>query len=348
MTTYKSDETNIYNQAIQRTNKVKKKLAKFYQEAYERIEGQLSTIQINKAEGIPISEFQEQRLQRLLYQIDQEIKRLRTKTESSIKTGIYQNFENTYYETGYILEREVNLGGAFKDLDFGVKFNYPIFPREIIKTALIDERIGGLNFTDRMLREMRLLQYQIRQETAQAVISGIPVKEFQKKVAQIKDSMGQATARVQATARTEMLRAYSIGQQEAIDYAEDGGLEGEKVWRSTLDGKTRDDHVSMDGEKADAKGIFTLPDGSQAPYPRGEGLSAKESVNCRCRSQFRPFGIKPTVRTAIIDQGEWETIPANTTAAKWRKSLRGKAAVEEVRQERIKRAKRLAKKRAQN
>jgi hypothetical protein len=347
MTTYKTDETKIYNLAVKRTNKVKKKLSVLYQEAFERIEGKLATIRINKTEGLPISEFQEQRLERLLFQIDQELRRLRISTESAIRTGMFQNLENTYLDTGYILEREVNLGAAFSDLAFDVKFNYPVFPREVIQAALTDLRVGGHTFKDRMLREQRLLQYQVRQETAQAIIEGIPVREFEKHIATIKDAMGRGTARVQATARTEMLRAYSIGQQEAIDIAEDGGLEGDSVWGSTLDGKTRKDHVIMDLKKTDPDGLFTLPDGSRGLYPRAETLSAKESVNCRCRKKYQPFGISPTIRTAKLPGGGWETVPANMNARTWRKTLKGQEVVEEAKQERLKRARRLAKKRAE-
>jgi hypothetical protein len=346
MTTYKSDETRIYNLAVQRTNKVKKKLSGFYQDAFDRIEGMLSTIQIKKTEGVPISEFQEQRLQRLLFQIDQEIKRLRLKTQSAIQGGMVQNFENTYLDSGYILEREVNLGKAFKDLKFDVKFNYPIVPREVVQAALTDERVGGMTFKDRFLREQRALQFQVREQTAQAVIEGIPTRELQSRIKTIKDTMGKGVARAQATARTEMLRAYSIGQQEAIDFAEDGGLQGNKIWRSTLDGQTREDHIDMDGEEADSKGIFTLPDGSTAEFPRDPDLPADQSINCRCREIYEPFGIKPTKRVSKLPGGGWEKIPSSTNARTWRKSLKGAKVVEEAKEERRKRASRLAKKRA--
>jgi len=344
-TTYNTDQTAIYNQSVRRTNIVKRKLAKLYTEAFERIEGQLAKIQIAKAADLPVSEFQEQRLQRLLYQIDQEIRRLRLKTESAIRVGMVGNFENTYLDSGYILEREVNLGTAFKGLKYDVKFNYPIIPREVIRAALTDERIAGHTFKDRMLRDQRLLQFQIREQTAQAVIEGIPIKEFEGRIAIIKDQMGKATARVQATARTEMLRAYSIGQQEAIDLAEDGGLSGRKIWRATLDGRTREDHIDMDGVEADRKGMFTLPDGSIGEYPRDSSLSAAESINCRCRELYEPMGIKPTKRTAKLPGGKWETIPANKNARTWRKSLKGKKVLEEAKQDRLKRARRLSKKR---
>jgi len=322
MTTYNTDQTAIYNQSVKRTNTVKRKLAKLYTASFEKIEGQLAKIQIAKLEGVPVSEFQEQRLQRLLFQIDQEIRRLRLQTQSAIRVGMVGNFENTYLNSAYILEREVNLGTAFQGLKFDVKFNYPIVPREVIRAALTDERVAGHTFKDRMLRDQRLLQFQIREQTAQAVIEGIPIKEFEGRVATIKDQMGKATARVQATARTEMLRAYSIGQQEAIDLAEDGGLAGVKVWRATLDGRTREDHIDMDGVEADDKGIFTLPDGSTGEFPRDSSLSAAESINCRCRELYEPLGIKPTKRTAKLPNGKWETIDANTTARKWRNSLK--------------------------
>jgi hypothetical protein len=49
-----------------------------------------------------------------------------------------------------------------------------------------------------------------------------------------------------------------------MDTAADNlGMTIKKVWISTLDDKTRDDHTEMDGQEADADGMFTFPDGTK-------------------------------------------------------------------------------------
>jgi HK97 family phage portal protein len=88
--------------------------------------------------------------------------------------------------------------------------------------------------------------------------------------------------RAQMIARTEMLTAMSYGAGSMTQTAKEVIPDIKKVWVATMDGRTRDDHMAAHGQLADKNGMFTVG-GEKTPFPRGPGLSAGNSIQCRCR-----------------------------------------------------------------
>jgi HK97 family phage portal protein len=90
--------------------------------------------------------------------------------------------------------------------------------------------------------------------------------------------------RAQVIARTETLTAMSYGAGSMTQTAQELIPDLKKIWVATMDDRTRDEHFSMHGKVANKKtGLFKLPGGEETPFPRGPGLSAKNSIQCRCR-----------------------------------------------------------------
>jgi len=82
-------------------------------------------------------------------------------------------------------------------------------------------------------------------------------------------------SRADVIARTTGTATTGVVQKDV--WAEIGGIKRE--W-SALSG-ARDAHMAADGSFENDQGLFTVG-GEQTPYPAGPGLSAKNSVNCRC------------------------------------------------------------------
>lgn len=74
--------------------------------------------------------------------------------------------------------------------------------------------------------------------------------------------------RAELIARTEATAVTNEGIIEG--YQQSGVVQG-KEWVSTLDGRTRDEHLAMNGETTSLDGVFS------------NGLTAPEEPNCRCR-----------------------------------------------------------------
>lgn len=96
--------------------------------------------------------------------------------------------------------------------------------------------------------------------------------------------------RVERITRTEVISAANASTLSgALDAQEDSGLEMEKEWLSTLDGRTRHppedkfNHVTPDGQKRPLDKPFNIS-GEELMFPGDSslGASAANTVQCRC------------------------------------------------------------------
>jgi hypothetical protein len=99
--------------------------------------------------------------------------------------------------------------------------------------------------------------------------------------------------RGETIARTETLNALRAGRHEGFEQlVESGGVARDAVqvvWSATLDARTRDIHVAMDGEAIPLGGSFTSPSGSRLAFPGDTSLGAggADTINCRCYATYR-------------------------------------------------------------
>ena len=99
--------------------------------------------------------------------------------------------------------------------------------------------------------------------------------------------------RADTIARTESITALRAGRREGIQQGiEAGAIAGDavkRVWNATMDARTREDHVAMNGEAVEGMDApFSLPDGSQMLFP-GDGslgADAAQTINCRCYDEY--------------------------------------------------------------
>jgi hypothetical protein len=95
-------------------------------------------------------------------------------------------------------------------------------------------------------------------------------------------------------ARTESVASLNRSSMEALQQAVDNGSipkeNVKRVWDSAgPDGRTRPDHLDMDGQEVDLNEPFHAPDGSLLMFPGDTSLGAspEETINCRCRVRLK-------------------------------------------------------------
>jgi len=115
----------------------------------------------------------------------------------------------------------------------------------------------------------------------QSTINGWGFDEIVKRITN--DELNKMRAR--RIARTETVTAANQG---AIFAAQATGLELNKEWLSAIDNRTREDHISVNGQTVDLNDSFTV--GGFAMKQPGDRTfaPAKEIVNCRCTVVFIP------------------------------------------------------------
>ena len=116
----------------------------------------------------------------------------------------------------------------------------------------------------------------IQSVMTQGILQGESIPKLATRLATaVGDSNRAAAIR---NARTMTTGAECAGRVDSYKRAEGMGIRMRQQWISTLDGRTRDSHVDMDGEVIDVGGTFS----NKCRFPGDPQGPAGEVYNCRC------------------------------------------------------------------
>lgn len=107
--------------------------------------------------------------------------------------------------------------------------------------------------------------------------------------------------RAKTIARTEALRAVHAGSDELMQQAIEQGkvdqAQIEQEWHTSLDGRERDSHRTMDGQTRPYGQPFTTGAGVSIRYPGDPAAPGSETIQCRCAVTMRVKNVdKPRKR----------------------------------------------------
>lgn len=116
----------------------------------------------------------------------------------------------------------------------------------------------------------------INSAITQAILQGKAIPDVAKSLEKVTDMDKRAAVR---NARTAVTCAQNKARFDSYERAEELGIKMKKVWLATLDDRTRESHVDLDGEEVDINEKFS--NGLMFPAdPDGEPAMI---YNCRCR-----------------------------------------------------------------
>ena len=150
-----------------------------------------------------------------------------------------------------------------------------------VDVDLTDDVIRDL-VTARVGTMVQQIQATTRIQVRASIVQGL---EQGMSTAQIQQLLLQSTTfsptRAMTIARTETTALMNQAGVAAMKDAENKGVRLQKEWLSARDGKVRDTHIGLDGQRVPVDGQFRSPSGATGNGP-GEMGSAAENVNCRC------------------------------------------------------------------
>jgi SPP1 gp7 family putative phage head morphogenesis protein len=222
-----------------------------------------------------------------------------TKSMDTIKRLSPEQYNEAYFRAAWVIDNASEL-----------RLNWGIINTDAIKAAFAITDPENKFLAEALKRYSMDARRKIRIAINDGLAQG---KSYYQMMKDIKDALNKTNYEAMRIIRTEGQSAIEAGTADAYDRALQDGVEGNVVWDSTLDERTRDQHQTMDGQVRDADGLFHLPNGETAPYPCWEGLSAENRINCRCGIRFEIEGYAPQLRRSK-DQGvipyqtytEWE------------------------------------------
>ena len=136
--------------------------------------------------------------------------------------------------------------------------------------------------TDRTATMIKQIQattkIQVRSTIVRGLEEGMSTKQIQQGLLQ---STTFSPNRAMTIARTETTALMNQAGVASMKDAESKGVRLQKEWLSARDGKVRDTHMGLDGDRVPVDGTFKSPSGATGNGP-GEMGSGSENINCRC------------------------------------------------------------------
>lgn len=139
---------------------------------------------------------------------------------------------------------------------------------------------------------LRWNRQMVTSHITQGILQGESIPHLSKRLLKTVNNDKVAAVR---TARTAVTSAQNAGRQSVYDKAKSMGLNLQKEWLATLDGRTRHDHGMADGQRVPLDGEFTVG-GYKMKYPGDMSAPGWLVYNCRCTTI--------TVEPSHITKGE--------------------------------------------
>lgn len=222
-----------------------------------------------------------QRLANLEREISKEIGKLTSKSARTLKRGVGDMYEESFYRTGMLLSNEVKA-----DLGFS------LLAKESVEAAL-DNPLDRVGFLQRNRDNQARLTRQLREQLTQGLILG---EGYSKTAKRIKERMDVGASNVIRIVQTETNRTRNQGKLDGMYEARNAGVEIKKQWLTAGDDRVRDSHEELDGQTFELEDKFEKGStGSLADAPGHFGVAA-EDINCRCTMISVVEGFEPVKR----------------------------------------------------
>ena len=123
----------------------------------------------------------------------------------------------------------------------------------------------------------------------QGVLQGDSIQQIAKRIKPIVGNNEQAAIR---NARTMVTGAENQGRMDSYHQLEEDGVVLKKVWIATADGRTREWHLSMDGQEVDIDENFVDGEGNELAFPGDPSADPSTVYNCRCSMKTHIVGFR--------------------------------------------------------
>lgn len=161
-------------------------------------------------------------------------------------------------------------------------------------------------------KDMRWNRQKFTSAITQGILQGESIPNIVKRTEAIYGQNRNAAVRA---ARTATTNAENAGRVHAFERAQRLGIDMELEWLATLDGRTRDSHRALDGERVKFGEAFS----NGLRWPSDPNGPESEVWNCRCRANGRVMGFDGVTGDWTDERGErWSRLPSNMTYEEWK------------------------------
>ena len=260
----------VYNQSLKDINTKAKKL----HDEFEQLKAQYDIVEDEEEKAILKSRMQSKVYQKQ-YQdaLKKEVGDILDKLQEEQFTTV-SDYLNTCYEDAFV--------GTLYDIQGqGIPLAFPLDQEAMVRAVQLDSKISN-GLYSHMGENVGMLKKHITAQVSRGISTGMTfaqvAQQLSLKMVGTYKNPGGSLAYAKRIARTEGHRIQCQGTMDACYGAKDRGADVVKQWDSTLDAKTRESHVQVDGEYKELDEKFS----NGLMFPGDPSGGAAEVVNCRC------------------------------------------------------------------
>lgn len=206
--------------------------------------------------------YQKQYQEQLQSQLDGILNQMQTKSYLTVS-----DYLDECYTDGFI-------GTQFDAVGQGVPIITPIDQEAMVRAVQLDSKISKGLYT-RLGEDVSLLKKKITAQVSRSISTGMTYAQTAKALENYTKIGYNNSIRI---ARTEGHRIQCTATMDAMTAAKENGADVVKQWDSTLDDRTRESHVAVDGEIRELDEVFS----NGLDFPGDPSGKAAEVINCRC------------------------------------------------------------------
>ena len=240
-----------------------KALEQSYEEAIAEIDGIILSLLARK---------DTENLQAIIYQVKQQ-KALKKELEVLLKELQDNNYQtiDEYLQGCY---KNAHIGTLFDLQGQGVPLMLPLDQEQMISAITLNSKISAPLY-NHLGYNIDSLKVDIMREISRGIAQSLSYQEMARNLKNITSVDYNKSLRIAKTEghRIQNESAYNV-QKKALQR----GANIVKQWDSTLDKRTRDSHIKVDGEIRELDKPFS----NGLMYPGDPNGGASEVVNCRC------------------------------------------------------------------
>lgn len=254
-------QKEVEKQLLENERQVIKELKNNYAQALKEVK--------NRIKNLNSSELTQSKIYQKQYQENLEIQ-LKSITDllSSDNVQTISDYLEKVYSEGFI-------GTLYNMQHEGIPFIMPINQEAVVKS--ITRKTEDFKLSKTLYQNADELKKTIKSEITRGISKSDTYDKISQRIAMHSEADFNKSYRI---ARTEGGRVQTEAKFECMKRAKANGADVVKEWDSTMDSRTRDTHVQLDGQIKELEEPFEIG-GMKAMYPHGFGI-ASEDINCRC------------------------------------------------------------------
>lgn len=215
---------------------------------------------------------QDANMQHVIYQVEYQ-KALKTQVQAILETLQTNEFETISeylaksYQDGFV-------GTMYNIQGQGIPLVFPIDQEQVVAAIQHETKLSESLYTA-LGKDVADLKKKIASEISRGISSGQMYNEIARNISGWAMIPKNNAMRI---ARTEAHRIQTKASMNACEKAKSKGADVVKQWDSSLDKRTRDSHVRVDGEIRELNEKFS----NGLMYPGDPSGGPGEVINCRC------------------------------------------------------------------